>query len=140
MNINKLLGILLIVAIGCSTSMVGKQMPPKNYAKVSPKLQHIYGKLLAIEFRTDTDNQLNTSMAKGTITINYDALPPGTSDLGRINMKILLMDINYTVIREVVFVTPVGPQSFAPIPFEVAFPYDPAFRYIYFTFKISVWH
>jgi hypothetical protein len=64
MKINKLLGILLIVTIGCSTSMVGKQMPPANYIKVSPKLQHIDLKLIKIDLRTEIDSVFPVNMRK----------------------------------------------------------------------------
>jgi hypothetical protein len=140
MKINKLLGILLIFTISCSTSMVGKQMPPANYPKVSPNLQHINLKLIEIELKTEIDRQVNTVTAKGMITVVEDELPPGTSDFNRINMKALLMDENYTVIREVSFNTPPGVHSFAPIPFEVTFPYDPAYRYVHFTGMVRFWH
>jgi hypothetical protein len=139
MKINKLLGILLIVLIGCSTSMVGKQMPPANYIKVSPKLQHMNLKLIEIELRTEIDKQVNNATAKGVITFQDDEIPPGVSDFNRINLKVLLMDKNYTVIREVTFATPKGINHFVPIPFEVTFPYDSAYRYVHFAGKVYYW-
>ena len=135
----KLLGILVIFTISCSTSMVGKQMPPANYPKISPNLQHIDLKLIKIELRTEIDKQMNAVNAKGVITVVIDELPPGVSDFNHVNLKALLMDKNYTVIREVTFNTPPGINSFAPIPFEVTFPYDPAYRYVAFTGKVHYW-
>ena len=140
MKINKSFGILFIFIISCSTSMVGKQMPPANYPKMSPNLQHINLRLIEIELRTEINKQMNAVNAKGMITVVEDELPPGVSDFNRINMKALLMDKNYTVIREVKFNTPPGVQGFAPIPFEVTFPYDPAYRYVHFTGVVRYWH
>ena len=140
MKIKILLGVFLIITIGCSTSMVGKQMPPANYIKVGPKLQHIDLKLIEIELRTEIDKLVNIATAKGVITIDEDEMPTGATDFNNINIKALLMDKNYTVIREVTFVSPKGIHSFAPIPFEVTFPYDPAYRYVYFTGKVYFWN
>lgn len=109
----KLFVILLIFTIGCSTSMVGKQMPQAKYAELSPNLQRIGGEFVQIEIRTELDKQENTATAKGIITVR---IPTGATDFNQIKMKMPLMDKNYTVIREVKWTTPRGVHSFAPIP------------------------
>ena len=139
MNIAKLLGILLVGIIGCSSSMVGKQMPPANYTKMSPDLQYIDLKLIEIQISTETDMKANTVTAKGVIAVVKDELPPGAYNFSRVNVKAFLMDNSYTVIREVSFSSPAGANKFAPIPYEVTFPYDPAYRYLYITGKVHYW-
>jgi hypothetical protein len=138
MKIIKLFAILFIFTIGCSTSMVGKQMPPAKYAEVSPNSQSIWGEFVIIEIRTEFDKQEKTATAKGVVTLLKT--PLGATDFNQIKMKMLLMDKNYTVIREVKWATPSGLHSFAPIPFDKTFPLDPAYRYMHFTGKVSYWH
>ena len=140
MKINKFFSILLITFISCSASMVGKQMPPAKYAEVKPNLQYIDLRLIEIELTTETDLRANTMTAKGKIAVVQDELPPGLSDFKSVNIKAFLMDENYTIVREISFNAPAGANRYAPIPYKVTFPYDPAYRYMYIKGGIHYWN
>ena len=91
MNRVKLIGIILMFVVGCSTSHVGKQLPAGNYPEVKAEMQTLDMKLIVIDISTEVDETVNTAKAKGVITIRDDNLA-GVSDFNRLRMKILLLD------------------------------------------------
>jgi hypothetical protein len=117
---------------------VGQQILPDQCIPITDeKAKSISLKHITIKYDATIDQSVNTVSAKGQILFNENEFR-GASDFSSIFITAYLIDIDYVVLRELKFqhVEGLG-GSFAPIPFEVTFPYEQNYRCIAFSYRIQ---
>ena len=132
----KLVILIIILAIGCS-STVGQKLPPGNYVSATDgKPKRVVLKHIILDYKTSLDKQQNTVNADGKISFIPEKFENSAS-LDRIHVKAHLLDQDYTIIREVSFNAVKPLSDLSPVPFKITFPFDEKYRYVAFSYRIN---